>query len=118
MQAFVDQRIPRNLTELRSFLDMLNFYISKVSSQPLLHPLLELLREGHRWHWNKECECAFQSAKETLVQAPVLEHYDPDLPLVLAADASAYGIGAVASHFLPDGLEQPIEYASPDPDQK
>ena len=113
VQAIVDQCIPRNLPELRSFLGILNFYIKFLPNlSSLLHPLHELLREGHRWHWTTECECAFQSTKEKLVQAPVLAHYDPDLPLVLAADASVYGIGAVVSHRLPDGSEKPIEYAS------
>ena len=44
--------------------------------------------------------------------APLLVHYDPKLPLCLAGDASAYGVGAVLSHVLPDGSEHPIAYAS------
>ena len=43
---------------------------------------------------------------------PVLAHYDPDLPIVLAGDASAYGLGAVISHKMPDGTERPVAYAS------
>ena len=39
-------------------------------------------------------------------------HYDPSLPIRLAADASAYGIGAVLSHVLDDGTERPIAYVS------
>ena len=54
----------------------------------------------------------FQLAKEKLAQALVLVHYDPFLPFVMAADASAYGLGAVLSHRFPNGTERPIEYAS------
>ena len=42
----------------------------------------------------------------------LLEHFDPDLPMVLAYDASCRGIGAVLSHVFPDGSERPIGYAS------
>ena len=42
----------------------------------------------------------------------LLVHYNEDLPLVLACDASLQGIGAVLSHIMPDGAEKPIAYAS------
>ena len=55
---------------------------------------------------------AFQNAKKALTSSPVLMHYDPALPVSLATDASAYGVGAVISHTLPDGAERPIAFAS------
>ena len=42
----------------------------------------------------------------------MLVHYDPDLPLKLHCDASAYGVGAVLSHVFPNGDERPVAYAS------
>ena len=47
-----------------------------------------------------------------LASAPVLVHYNPELPLRVAGDASSYGIGAVMSHVFPDGTEHPVAFAS------
>ena len=41
-----------------------------------------------------------------------LVHYDISKPLLLACDASPYGIETVLSHKMEDGLERPIGYVS------
>ena len=61
----------------------------------ILQPLNALLGKSTKWTWTPECQKAFLEAKEALTSATVLAHYDPHLPLRLAADASAYGLGAV-----------------------
>ena len=60
----------------------------------------------------KSCQQAFVNAKKKLLSPNVLVHYDPSRPIRLAADASAYGVGAVISHVLDDGSEHPIAFAS------
>ena len=62
--------------------------------------------------WSKKCEEAFQAIKGMLSSDQVLAHYNPTLPLSLAADASAYGVGAVISQKYADGGERPIASAS------
>jgi len=69
------------------------------------------LPKVHR-KWCKDCQKAFVALKEQLASSDVLVHYDPDLPLKLDCDASAYGIGAVLSHVFANGAERPIAHAS------
>ena len=78
----------------------------------VLHPLNQLLEKDQKWMWSKECEQAFDETKSLITSEQVLVHYDPDLPIRVACDASAYGLGAVLSHKMPDGLEKPIAFAS------
>ena len=41
-----------------------------------------------------------------------LVHFDPEKPVVLGTDAYPYDIGAVISHVMPHGSEEPIAFAS------
>ena len=77
-----------------------------------LEPLHELLRKGRVWKWSQEQQEAFEKAKNLLQSVNLLVHFNPDLKLILASDASNYGIGAVLSHEMPDGTERPIGYVS------
>ena len=112
VQAIVDAPTLRNQQELRSFLGLLNYYAKFIPNlATMLHPLHKLLRADQPWKWSDQCQTAFKEAKESLSRAPVLMHYDLAFPLVLATDASVYGVGAVVSHRLRNGSE-PIAYAS------
>ena len=64
------------------------------------------------WKWSTECVVAFDQLKQMLADKTRLVHFDPEKPIVLATDASPYGIGAAISHVLPDGSEEPIAFAS------
>ena len=113
VEAVQQAPAPKNITELRSFLGLLNYYGKFMPNlSTLLHPLHQLLKGDHAWHWSQDCEQAFQEAKRKLSAAPILVHYDPKLPMRLAGDASNYGVGAVLSHILPDGTEHPVAFAS------
>lgn len=97
---------PQNVQQLRSFLGLINYYAKFVPNlAPVLHPLNNLLKRNVKWKWTTQCAEDFKAAKNGLTSSQVLVHYDPSLPLKQAADASAYGIGAVISHVYQDGSE-------------
>ena len=111
--AVVRAPAPENVTQLRSFLGLVNYYHKFLPQlATIVHPLNGLLKAGAQWQWTKQCQTAFQKCKTLITSEKVLAHYNPDLPLRLACDASPYGIGAVLSHQCCDGLERPVAFAS------
>ena len=114
IQAIVNAPTPGNVQQLRSFLGLVNYYGKFVNNlASILHPLNQLLKTNAKWEWTPACSNAFAEVKHKLVSNRLLVHFDSDLPLQLATDASAaYGLGAVISHLYPNGEEKPIAFAS------
>ncbi|KAK4474327.1 hypothetical protein MN116_000411, partial [Schistosoma mekongi] len=104
---------PTDVPTLRSFLGLLSHYAAFI---PDLHrlraPLNNLLAKNVKWDWSGSCQTAFEKIKKLLVSDLLLTHYDPSLPIVVASDASNYGIGAIISHIMPDGSEKAISHAA------
>ena len=97
----------KNVSELRSFLGLINYYSKFLPNLCAnLTPLYTLLNKKQTWHWGAEQKQAFQTAQEALQTDALLVHYDPTKPIVLVCDASQYGIGAVLSHVMEDELER------------
>ncbi|XP_058827953.1 uncharacterized protein K02A2.6-like [Topomyia yanbarensis] len=113
IDAIQEMPRPRNREQVRAFVGLINYYgrfLKNLSSN--IYPIINLLKDNVVFEWNIECEKAFRWVKREIQSDRVLAHYDPKLPLVLATDASPYGVGAVLSHVYRDGMERPIQYAS------
>ena len=74
--------------------------------------LNRLLSKNKKWCWTKECDYAFNKIKKCLLSDLALAHYNPKKELIVASDASDYGIGAVLLHKFEDGITKPIAHAS------
>ena len=55
---------------------------------------------------------AFKRSKQLPLSSQLLVHFNPTIEIILAYDASAYGIGAVLAHQMSKGEEQPIGFVS------
>ena len=113
IKAVVEAPAPQNVSQLKAFLGMLNYYakfLLNISSR--LAPLYKLLQKAVVRSWGAKQQKAFKEAKNALTSAEVLVYYDPTKQLRLSRDASLYGVGAVLSHKLDDGTEHPIAFAS------
>ena len=103
---------PRNVSELRCWLGLINFYGKFLRGlASTLAPLYALLRRDVMWQWTDVERKAFQDAKCLLRSPPVLAHFDPRLPITLACDASPVGIGCVLSQKTSSG-ERPVAFYS------
>ena len=104
IKAISKAAIPKNTTELKAFLGLMNYYSRFIPNLAgLLYPLYQLLNKSISWSWTTERNQAFCEAKNVLTSDRVLIHYDPQKDLIVSCDASAYGVGAVLSHTLSDG---------------
>lgn len=113
VEAISDAPQPQNVSELKAYLGLLNYYhrfLPQLST--LLAPLHALLKKEEKWSWGAKQQRAFEGSKELLQSCRVLVHYDSNKPLILACDASPYGVGAVLSHRMADGSDRPIGFVS------
>ena len=113
VKAIKEAPAPMNVSQLKSFLGLVNYYgkfLPNLSS--VLSPLYRLLQSSTKWSWGAEQATAFQKVKSMLTSDSILVHFDPDKELLLSCDASPYGVGAVLSHKFEDHQEKPIAFAS------
>ena len=110
IEAIVSAPSLSSVTELRSYLGMLNFYNMDLPHlATTLEPLHRLLRKNSHWNWTPEAQVTFEKkTKQLLTSSSFLTHYDESLELILACDSSPYGVGAMISHVMDDGSENPI----------
>ena len=113
LRAIVDCPVPKDASQLRSFLGMVNYYGKFVPNlSTAAGSLYNLTKKDVKFCWTQAHQMAFDSLKRILVSDKLLAHYDPYLILGISADASSYGIGAVLFHIEPNGVERPIYYSS------
>lgn len=113
VRSITQIRKPTNVTELKSFLGIVNYYAKFIRNySTLASPLFTLLKKDMEYIWSAECDEAFQQIKAALISHNVLTHFNSELPLKVSCDASPTGLGAVLSHIFPNGQERPITFTS------
>ena len=108
VKAVCEMEKPQDKQALQQFLGMTN-YLSKFIPQysDLTGPLRQLIHHDVEWHWHDAHDAAFSKLKQALTNPPVLQFFDTSKPVVISADASQHGLGAVC---LQQG--RPVAFAS------
>lgn len=112
MKAIMEAPAPEDVSSLKAYLGLLNFYgnfIRNLSSE--ISALYELTKKNKMFEWNDNCQKSFDKSKHLLKNSNILTLYDPNLPLGIVCDASSYGVGGVLFHII-DGNERPIKFFS------
>jgi hypothetical protein len=108
VQAVQDWAQPRDVSQLRSFLGLTNYFSKYIEHYARVAlPLTALLKKGVPFHFGPAAQAAFAELKARLASAPVLAIADPSKPYQVVADASKYDIGGI---LLQDG--HPVAYES------
>ena len=104
---------PSSVPDLQRFLGMVN-QLGKflLGLAVMTEQLRGLLRKDTVWMWEEPQQLAFENIQCQLTSSGILAHYDPKRPTIVAADASANGLGAVLLQTQDDGRRAPICYAS------
>ena len=110
--AIKDWPIPSNVSELRGFLGLIQYYDSFIDHfAEVAFPLTELLKKDAPWRWEEPQHHAFLSLKQLVSSPPCLLMPDLDKPFVLHVDASNFALGAVLQQDQGKGL-QPVAFES------
>ena len=90
-------RITPTIKDL-SFLGLVNYYAKFLpDSATRLAPLYKLLKHEEPWNWSTPQQKTFQDVKQSLLNSHILAHYNDTKPIVIACDASPFGVGTVLS---------------------
>lgn len=94
----------KTYADIQRFLGFANFYRRFIRwYSKIVKPFTDLLvgmkngRKPGGFEWGDAEEQAFSQIKAAFQQAPLLRHFDPNLPLRLETDASGFAVAAILS---------------------
>ncbi|KAL0282453.1 UNVERIFIED_CONTAM: Retrovirus-related Pol polyprotein from transposon.6, partial [Sesamum angustifolium] len=94
VKAIMEWRVPKNATEVRSFLGLAGYYRRFVEGFSIIAgPLTKLLRKGITFQWTEQCQQSFDELKKRLTLTPILVLPSGSGGYVVYTDASKQGTG-------------------------
>ncbi|KNA20997.1 hypothetical protein SOVF_047350, partial [Spinacia oleracea] len=87
---------PKNVSDVRSFLGLANYYRRFILSYSArAAPLTDLVKKKVQCHWSEKCQEMFNDLKKAVTEELVLDLPDYAKPFELHTDASDFAIGGV-----------------------
>ncbi|KAL5760844.1 hypothetical protein ACOSQ2_019682 [Xanthoceras sorbifolium] len=96
IEAILEWKSPRNVTEIRSFLGLAGYYRRFVKGFSMIAaPMTKLLQKNVKFEWNEKCQASFEKLKSLLTEAPILTQPTSGKDYVIFSDASHNRLGCV-----------------------
>ncbi|KAL0453903.1 UNVERIFIED_CONTAM: Transposon Ty3-G Gag-Pol polyprotein, partial [Sesamum latifolium] len=96
VKAILEWEAPKNVSEVRSFLGLADYYRRFIKDFSVVtKPLTNLLKKNVPFNWNDRCAQSFEELKKRLTSAPILALPSGDGGYVVYTDASRQGLGYV-----------------------
>ena len=112
VKAIQDLQPPTDVRGIRSFIGMCSYYRRFIPNfAKTAKPLTELTKKNTRFFWNEDCQIAFESLRDALIDAPILAYPDLNKPYKLYTDSSNFSVGACLCQDSKEG-ERVIQYVS------
>jgi hypothetical protein len=103
---------PVNVKGIRSFLGLASFYRRFIKDfSHIVRPLTNLLAKNVPFDFDDACLKSFETVKNALISAPIIQPPDWFLPFEIMCDASDYAVGSVLGK-TKDKKHHAIAYAS------
>lgn len=95
IEAVTSWPIPKSPRGLRGFLGLAGYYRKFIKDFGVIAAPLTKLLKKEGFQWSTDTDSAFQTLKQALSSAPVLQLPDFECPFIVDCDASGSGFGAV-----------------------
>jgi len=102
-----DWATPESVCDVQVLLGITNFYqrfiwkYAKVTA-----PILNVLKTqgSWKWEWTRDAELAFQKPKNSFTEAPILQHFNLQRPIILQTDASSFAYAGIFDQYVGFGI--------------
>lgn len=113
VSAIVNMKPPTDTQGVRRFLGMLNHigrFLPNLSA--VTTPIRLLLNKNAVWTWDQAQATSFETLKRMVASNACMASYNPELPTLVSADASSFGLGAVLLQEQQTGERRAVAFAS------
>ena len=115
LKAVSEMKPPATKKELRQMLGFFSYYRAYVKDfARIAKPLTDLTGKNQptTLQWGDAQQCAFETLRRLVCEAPICSVPIPSRPFLLHTDTSAVAVGCMLSQLDDDGVEHPVAYAS------